>query len=85
MQVMQALPIEQRRVQFALISVLFAEIKAPLFGRGDLSLRSSIVQPAFEHPLNRKTKLHASRHLSRWEFSEADASLSVQKNLLNED
>ncbi|WP_342514799.1 hypothetical protein MKY34_08760 [Sporosarcina sp. FSL K6-1522] len=85
MQVMQALPIEQRRVRLALISVLFAEIKAPLFRRGDLSLCSSIIQPVFEHPLNRKTKPHPSRHLWRWEFSVADASLSVQKDLLNED
>ncbi|WP_342514594.1 hypothetical protein MKY34_07670 [Sporosarcina sp. FSL K6-1522] len=40
---------------------------------------------AFEHPLNSKTKPHSSRHLSRWKFSVADASLSVQKDLLNED
>ena len=43
------------------------------------------VQRVFEHPLNRKTKLHSSRHLQRWGSSVADASLSVQKDLLNED
>ena len=35
---MQSLPIEQRRVRFALISAFFAGIKA-LSGRGDFRLR----------------------------------------------
>jgi hypothetical protein len=83
---MQSLRIEQRRVRFALISAIFAEIKALSFlDVAHLDCLPLFVQRAFEHPLNRKTKPHSSHHLWRWESSVADASLSVQKHLLNED
>jgi len=51
---MQPLPIERRRVRFALISAFLAEIKAPS-GRGALRLPSltSVFNQAEEIPMHR--------------------------------
>ena len=68
------------------ISALFAEIKAHHFqDAANLGCLLLFVQQAFGHPLNRKTNPYSSHHLQRSESSVADASLSVQKDLLNED
>jgi hypothetical protein len=57
----------------------------PDFELSKAQLTPFFVQQAFERPLNRETKPHSSRQLQRWEPSVADASLSVQKDLLHED
>ncbi|WP_342512680.1 hypothetical protein MKY34_19015 [Sporosarcina sp. FSL K6-1522] len=85
MLVMQSLRIEQRRVRFAVFLRFLQKLRHLSLDVATLACVPLIVQQAFEHPLNRKTKPHSSRYLSRWEFSVADASLLVQKDLLNED
>ncbi|WP_342512738.1 hypothetical protein MKY34_19320 [Sporosarcina sp. FSL K6-1522] len=82
---MQPLPIEQRRVRLAIFLRSLQRLRHRFLDTANLGRLPFFVQPAFEHPLNSKTKPHSSRHLSGWEFSVADASLSVQKDLLNED
>ena len=51
---MQSLRIEQRRVRFALISAVFAEIKALYQDVAHLDCLPFFIQQAFKHPLNRK-------------------------------